>query len=107
MKRKIFCLFMVCSLIAPHGTGLVHAFNEHEENSCQAKNDSHFHSDRSDCKNLHYFSQAISNFTLNYDSWTLIQYSDLMILMEEFLSIKTMLEVISDRGPPVINAFKA
>lgn len=96
---------MICSLILPLGIGFVHAFHEHDENICQAKDESHIHSERSDCNDLHYFSQTLGDFTLGYESLTTQQYFDLNALIAEFLLIKTRIQVISDRGPPVINAF--
>lgn len=106
MKRITFSLTMICSLILTLGIGLFHVFSEHEENFSHVKNETHFHLERSDCNDVHFFSQTLGEFTLDPASWDLIQSFELHSVKTEFLLIKTTLPVITERGPPVINSFK-
>lgn len=92
-------------MILPLGIGLVHALHEHEDNTCRAINESHFHSEKTDCNNLHYFSQTLGDFTLAYQSWTPVQIFGQPTSMIDFKLIKPTLRVMSDRGPPIINTF--
>lgn len=85
------------------GIGVVHAFHQHESELCQAKNESHYHSEKNDCDQLHYFSQTISDGILVFSETTFTQYDLQDDLYLEFSFVKAYSKADSDRGPPVIN----
>ncbi len=84
---------------------IVHAFHKHESNLCVAKNESHYHSETTNCDQLHYFSQTLRNAEPVFKG---ISFEKVLIhnqFFSEFDLIQSFLKADLDRGPPVINVF--
>lgn len=92
-------------MILPLGIGVVHSFHEHDNDTCQAKNESHIHSEKTDCNDLHYFSQSISDFAIGCESLEIFQLFNTNEEKTEWTIVAISLDIESDRGPPVIKTF--
>lgn len=106
LNKKIFiALLFMLTLILPMSISVVHAFHQHENNLCLAENESHIHSETSDCDQLHYFSQ-----TIDFGESKASEISCEKILIQnqfysEFELIRSFSKADPDRGPPVITVF--
>lgn len=90
------------TLILPMGIGLAHAFHQHENIICLAENESHFHSEETNCDQLHYFSQTVNGGDFVE---TKIPVNELFVEKEyfsEFTLIHFFSKADPDRGPPII-----
>ena len=104
--RKILLSWvLLVSLILPMGIGVVHAFHQHESELCQAKNESHYHSEKNDCDQLHYFSQTISDGFLVFSETSFIYFNLQDELCLQFSFVNSYSKADSDRGPPFINVY--
>jgi len=104
-KKILFSLFFMLVLILPMSISVVHAFHKHESNLCIAKNETHYHSEITNCDQLHYFSQTIHD---GEPAFKEILFEKVLIHNEffyEFDLIQSFLKADLDRGPPVINVF--
>ena len=104
-KNILLSWALLVSLLLPMGIGVVHAFHQHENNLCIAQDESHYHSEKNDCDQLHYFSQTISDGILVFSETTFTQCDLQDDLYLEFSFVKAYSKADSDRGPPVINVF--
>ena len=84
------------------GIGMAHAFHQHESELCQVKNESHYHSEKNDCDQLHYFSQTISDGLLVFSETSFIHYNLQDELYLEFTFVNSYSKADPDRGPPAI-----
>ena len=102
MAKRIISLFLLLSLMLPMGIGMAHAFHQHKSELCLEKNENHFHSEKTNCDQLHYFSQTLHDEeTASRDlSFTVI--FDLNEYYSEFNLIHSFSKADPDRGPPVI-----
>ena len=101
-KRFISVLFLL-SLMLPIGIGLIHSFHEHDTSICYAKTEQHIHQEKTDCDQLHYFSQTL-NHEIGPDVsivkvfWSTIEQPVYTSLIAFYLDKNDL-----DRGPPVFN----
>lgn len=101
-KRFISVLFLL-SLMLPIGIGLVHSFHHHDSSICYAKTEQHIHQEKTDCDQLHYFSQTL-NLEISTDAsiskvyWSII---DLGVCTSQI--IFDVEKNDPDRGPPFFN----
>ena len=89
----------------PIGIGAVHAFHQHENDLCIAQDESHFHSEKTNCDQLHYFSQTLSDGELNVKE---ISFNEIFVYNQfnsEFELLHSFSKSYPTRGPPVINVF--
>ena len=103
MKQKCISLILTLSLLLPMGIALSHSFHDHDTIRCHIKTESHIHSEKSGCDQLHFF-----NHTLNFNGLKEMQFNPIICLdkppfrlSDQFAS--TFLLTESDRGPPFIN----
>lgn len=104
-KKIAIALFFMFTLILPMGISVVHAFHQHENITCLAENEGHFHSEESNCEDLHYFSQTLNDGDTKF---TDISVDRLYVQNEyysEFIVIHSFSKSDSNRGPPVIPVF--
>lgn len=95
---------LVC-LLLPMGIGAVHAFHQHESNLCIAQDESHFHLEKTDCEQLHYFSQTLTSGEFIFKE---IQSNEVIVQNQfnsEFKLLHSFSKSYPTRGPPVINVF--
>ena len=104
-KKIAIALFFMFSLILPMGISVVHAFHQHENITCLAKNESHFHSEEPNCEDLHYFSQTLNVGDIRIEDMSV----DRLFVQNEYYSEFTLIHSFSksypNRGPPVIIVF--
>jgi len=84
---------------------VVHAFHKHESNLCIAENETHYHSEITNCDQLHYFSQTVDSSEASFKE---ISFEIVLVLNDfhtEFNLTRSFSEDYSNRGPPVINVF--
>ncbi len=103
-KRFISVLFLL-SLMLPIGIGLVHSFHDHDSSICYAKTEQHIHQEKTDCDQLHYFSQ-----TLNLEIGTEVSISEVYwsITDQGVCTSRITFDADKndpDRGPPFFNVF--
>ena len=92
-------------LILPMSISIVHAFHQHESNLCLAINESHYHSEITDCDQLHYFSQTVDSSKTSFKE---ISFEIILILNDfhtEFNLTNSFSKGYSNRGPPIITVF--
>ena len=106
LNKKIFVsLLLMLTLGLPMSISLVHAFHQHENNLCLAENESHIHTDQTDCDQLHYFSQ-----TIDYGETKTSEVScEISFIQNQFYSefqlIRSFSKADPDRGPPFVTVF--
>ena len=85
------------------GIGLAHAFHQHDNSICMAMDEQHIHQEKTDCDQLHYFSQTL-NHEIGPDVsivkvfWSTIEQPVYTSLITFDLDKNDL-----DRGPPVFN----
>ncbi|MDN3644291.1 hypothetical protein QWY87_16370 [Lutimonas halocynthiae] len=102
-KKVAISLFLILALILPMSISVVHAFHQHDSNICLAIDESHFHAEKTDCEQLHYFSQ-----TLNDGGIVIFDIATSRLFVQnEYYTNFTLIQSFSkadpDRGPPAIN----
>ena len=102
MKKQFVSIFMVLSLLVPMGIGMAHAFHQHEDNLCLAKNESHFHAEKTNCNQLHYFNQTLSAGEIGYHQIPFDEIINQNPFNSEFDLTPSFPKAAPDRGPPVI-----
>ena len=94
---------LLLSLLLPMGIGVVHAIHQHEINICLAKTESHFHSEKINCDQLHYFSQTIHDGEVLSKGFTFEQILIQNQFFKHFELVHSFPKEDTDRGPPFIN----
>ena len=103
-KRFISVLFLLV-LMLPMGIGLVHSFHDHDNISCHTKTEQHIHQDKTDCDQLHYFSQTL-NKEISPDVLIIKVYWSTIDQLVCSSRISFDLDQNDpDRGPPFFNVF--
>ena len=102
MKQKCISLILTLSLLLPMGIALSHSFHDHDP-ICHATSESHIHTEKSGCDQLHFF-----NHTLNFNGLKEMQFNPEICfdktpfrLPGQIASTFFLTEL--DRGPPFIN----
>lgn len=103
MTKRLLSLILLLSLMLPMGIGLAHAFHSHDSNLCLAVDENHIHQEKTECDQLHYFSQTINHSIVEKLPaikvyWSTIEqgvYTTLFIINSE--------QTDPDRGPPSFN----
>lgn len=85
------------------GIGLAHAFHKHDNSICMAMDEQHIHQEKTDCDQLHYFSQTLNHEIGPDDSivnvfWLTFDQPVYTSLITFDLDKNDL-----DRGPPVFN----
>ncbi len=102
MKKQFASILMILSLLLPMGIGMAHAFHQHEDNLCIAKNESHFHADKTKCDQLHYFSQTLTFVETGHHINPLSGVTNQNAFTSEFDLAYSFMKSDPVRGPPVI-----
>ncbi len=102
MKKQFASILMILSLLLPMGIGMAHAFHQHENKLCLAKNESHFHSDKTNCDQVHYFSQTLSDGVTGFNQIRFKEIIKQNPFNSEFEHAHSFLKSDPDRGPPAI-----
>lgn len=82
------------------GIGLAHAFHKHDKSICMALDEQHIHQEKTDCDQLHYFNQTLSN-----GIWTDIPEIEVYWSSSNELTYTSLFstdvdQTKLDRGPP-------
>ena len=102
MKKQFVSILMILSLILPMGIGIAHAFHQHENNLCLAENESHIHAEKTNCDQLHYFSQTLSAGEIGYHQFPFNEIINQNPFNSEFDLAHSFPKSDPDRGPPFI-----
>ncbi len=92
-------------LILPMGISVVHALHQHESNLCLAKTESHYHSEKTNCDQLHYFIQTINDGETPSKGFAFEEILLQNQFLAEFYLAHSFPQADPDRGPPIINVF--
>ena len=103
MKQKCISLILTLSLLLPMGIALSHSFHDHDTIRCHIKTESHIHSEKSGCDQLHFL-----NHSLSYDWVEEIQFNPQILFHKTPFAllgkmVSNLLRTELDRGPPFIN----
>jgi len=104
-KKILISLAFMLTLVLPMAIGVAHAFHQHENNLCVAQDESHFHAEKTDCDQLHYFSQTLTGGEVSFIE---IQSNEILVQNQfnsEFKLLHSFSKSEPTRGPPVINVF--
>ena len=104
-KKIAVALFFMFTLLLPMGISVVHAFHQHESNICLAIDESHFHSDDTECDQLHYFSQTVEVGFPTFNIFSKANFQNLNQLQIELEITNSIPLADPVRGPPVITVF--
>ena len=103
LDKKILLLWVLLfSLMLPMGIGTAHAFHQHKSELCLDKSESHYHSEKTNCDQLHYFSQTLHDGETAYRDLSFTVIFDLNEYYSEFNLIQSFSLADPDRGPPFI-----
>ncbi len=103
MKQKCISLILTLSFLLPMGIALSHSFHDHDTLRCHAKTESHIHTEKSGCDQLHFF-----NHILNFNGLEEMQFNPEICFDKTPFRLpgqlaSTFLFTQLDRGPPIIN----
>ena len=87
----------------PLSIGLVHSFHDHDTSICYAKTENHIHQEKTDCDQLHYFSQTLNHSDVEKLVSIKAYWSTLDQGVYTSLFIINLEETDPDRGPPFFN----
>jgi len=105
MKQKCISLILTLSLLLPMGIALSHSFHDHDTIRCHAKTESHIHTEKSRCDQLHFF-----NHTLNFKGHEEMQFNPEICFGKTPFRLPALIASTFpltelDRGPPIINVY--
>ena len=102
-KNILLSWVLLVALILPMGIGMAHAFHQHKNELCLEKNESHYHSEKTNCNQLHYFCQTLHDGEIAARAVSFPEIFDLNKYYSEFNLIHSFSKADPDRGPPVID----
>jgi len=103
MAKKFISVLLIISIILPLSIGLVHSFHDHDSSICYAKTENHIHQEKTDCDQLHYFSQTLNHSDVEKLASIKAYWSTLDQGVYTSLFIINLEETDPDRGPPYFN----
>ena len=103
MAKRILSLLLLLNLMLPMGIGLAHAFHSHDSNMCLAVDENHIHQEKTDCDQLHYFSQTLNHSDVDKLASIKAYWSTIDQGVSASLIIINLDETDPDRGPPFFN----
>jgi len=103
-KRFISVLFLLV-LMLPMGIGLAHSFHDHDNRICYVKTEQHIHQEKTDCDQLHHFSQTLNQEIAPDVSLIKVYWSTLDQLVYSSRISFDLDKNDPDRGPPFFNVF--
>ena len=101
-KNILLSWVLLICLILPMGIGLAHAFHQHESNLCLALDESHIHAEKTNCEQLHYFSQTLHDGGIVVFDIATPRLFGQNEYYTSFTLIQSFSKADPDRGPPAI-----
>lgn len=103
MTKRLLSLLLLLSLMLPMGIGLAHAFHSHDSNLCSVVDENHIHQEKTECDQLHYFSQTITHSIVEKLPTIKVYWSTIEQGISPPLIIINSEQTDPDRGPPTFN----